>query len=290
MISLSFNPVEAACAPQFQSDSSNKPRYVLLPIPLILAWISPVCSGRTLQAQDDEVVVVQAAPVMSDENFNQLIFRNQGNAQTARKRMDTMLVLRTEAVNRVCSLSDAQKKKLQLAGRGDIKRLFDQVEEIRKKFKAVQNDRNRIGEVLQEGQNVQRSIDALFGSNSIFEKTMRNTLTTEQYDKYEKIERDRQAFSYGAKIEMAVAMLDNTLPLRDDQRLKLAELLLDESKPPKRSLNSNYDYYFVMIQMARIPPDKLRPLFDDAQWRIISRLLEQMKAREPQLRQAGVLD
>src|SRR5262245_20658009 len=88
---------------------------------------------RAQQAQNQAAreVIVQAAPVMSEDNFNQLLFRNQGNPEAARKRLEVVLALRADAVDRVCSLSDVQKKKLKLAGRGDIKRFFDQIEDLR---------------------------------------------------------------------------------------------------------------------------------------------------------------
>jgi hypothetical protein len=118
-------------------------------------------------------------------------------------------------------------------------------------------------------------------------------LSIEQFDKYMQLERDRQSFGYGAKIEMALvemAVAMRPTKLRDDQRLQLVELLLKESKPPKKSVNSNLDYHFVMLQMAKIPEDKLKPLFDDAQWHVLRRSLDQAKAMEQQLRQVGMLE
>ena len=60
----------------------------------------------------------------TDEQFEQWVFQQYGNALTARARLKESLELYTEDVDRACGLSDAQKQKLRLAGRGDIERFF----------------------------------------------------------------------------------------------------------------------------------------------------------------------
>ena len=82
-------------------------------------------------------------------------------------------------------------------------------------------------------------------------------------------------------------MLDNGLPLADEQRQKLVALLLAETKPPKRF--GPYDYYVVTVQMAKLPEEKLKPLFDDAQWRMLRQQLNNMRAMEQWLKQSGAM-
>src|SRR5262245_41675135 len=98
----------------------------------------------------DENLVVQAMPAFNDENFNQWIFQSFGNAQNARKRMEAMLAVQTDEVVRACALSNAQKEKVQLAGRGDIKRFFDRVEESRKKFQLVKDGQNKLTDIFRD--------------------------------------------------------------------------------------------------------------------------------------------
>ncbi len=198
-----------------------------------------------------------------------------------------MLALQTEEIDRACGLSEAQRKKIQLAGRGDMKRFFDRVEDARKVFQAVKNDQNKFQEVWQHIQPLQTELSAgLFGESSIFRKTLRKTLTAEQAARYDKIEHERTASRYRAKVELAVAMLDNGLPLHDEQRRKLVALLVEETKPPKRF--GQYDYYVVMIQMAKLPESKVKPLFDAVQWKAVQQQLNGMRRMEPWLKQNGV--
>ena len=51
---------------------------------------------------------------------------------------------------------------------------------------------------------------------------------------------------------------------------QLAELLLKETRPP-RKFGDAPDVALVLFQASRIPEAKIRPIFDDAQWRIMSR-------------------
>ena len=50
-----------------------------------------------------------------------------GGTDAARFRLETILAARVDKIARQCGLTEVQKKKLLLAGRGDIKRFFDRV-------------------------------------------------------------------------------------------------------------------------------------------------------------------
>ena len=98
---------------------------------LLIAGIAP---GARAQADDDpEEIAPQAQPqpafTINEVNFNQWAFGGRGDANTIRQRLDSVLTLKVEEVERACSLTEAQSKKLRLAGRGDIKRFSDRVDE-----------------------------------------------------------------------------------------------------------------------------------------------------------------
>src|SRR5262245_38079822 len=100
-----------------------------------------VGGGSCARAQDDggaEEEAPNPAPavrmhafVMNDAQFDQWVFGNMGlaNAAAARNRLDSLLTLNVDDLERTCGLTLIQKKKLLLAGRGDIKRFFDRIEE-----------------------------------------------------------------------------------------------------------------------------------------------------------------
>ena len=92
--------------------------------------------------------VVQNNFMMADENFEQWVFNNGTNSAQAKTKAETVLRLQIEDLDRICTLTEPQKKKLRLAGQGDLKRFYDLVEEKRRKFKAVQNDQQKFNEVV----------------------------------------------------------------------------------------------------------------------------------------------
>ena len=234
-----------------------------------------------VRAQDEEdeaaaAMQVQANFEVGEENFDQWVFGNQRNAAGGRKRLETQLKLQSDEVERACKLTEAQKKKLQLAGRGDIKRFYDRVEEVRKKFLLVRKDQQKFQEIWQDIQPLQMTLNSgLFDDQSFFHKTLRRTLNAEQAEHYELAEHQRRTFRYRAKVELVVATLENGLPLRDEQRRKLIQLILDETKPPRKF--GQYDYYMVMLQVSKLPENKLKPLFDNAQWKVLNQQFNQVK-------------
>jgi hypothetical protein len=64
-------------------------------------------------------------------------------------------------------------------------------------------------------------------------------------------------------------------------------LLANKIKPARKS--SQYEYYLIMFQLARLPESDVKPLFDNTQWKVMTRLLAQVKGVEPWLRQSGQL-
>ena len=78
-------------------------------------------------------------------------------------------------------LTPVQKKKLEVAGRGDMKRLFDRFEEARERFRRVNRDFNQVLPIAQElGEFRQAPQAYLFGNESMLAKTLKNTLTRNQ--------------------------------------------------------------------------------------------------------------
>ena len=273
----------------------------LLPHLLFIAVVSGTGAFEAIVwGQDDWEVEEDAparpgplAPAASErpENaFDQMVFRGNGNARQEKKRLESLLTLQVESVELACGLSDAQKRKLQLAGCGDMKRFFGSVEENRKMFRKVRNDRNKINQFWQDIQPLQAKLNSgFFDDVSLFHKVLRRTLDSEQFAKYEQQESERRKFRYEAKIGLVVAMLENGMPLRDEQRQRFVKLLVDETQPPRRFGQSQYDYYVVLFQAAKLPENKLKPIFDDAQWRALSQQFAQAKAMERTLRKNGIV-
>lgn len=226
--------------------------------------------------------------VMADENFDQWVFQSRP-AAGAREWFETRLAQQINDVDMACRLDEAQKAKLRLAGRGDVKRFYDLLEEKRRRFQLVKRDQNKINEIFQEIQPLQATLEAgPFGEGSLFVKAIRTTLNPSQTAEYDKILADRSAFRYRARIGLVVAMFDGVLGMTEKQREQFTEVLIAETKPPKRA--GQYEYYLILYLAAHVPEDKLRPIFDAAQWRVLGRQLQQAKGYASFLKQAGLLD
>jgi hypothetical protein len=261
---------------------------------ILTAILSIACSGPDARAQDDVVVDEnEEAPVnmvfnMSGvEQVDQMLYGRFGGAGVARNKLDSALALRVDDVDRICGVTEGQKKKLQVAGRGDIKRFFDRVEETKRRFESVKN--NQFNNIWQEIQPLQTELNSgLFGDDSFFAKTVKRTLNEEQAAKFANVVRERNLVRYRATVGWCVVQLDRSVGLSDDQRARMVELLVKETRPPKRF--GQNDYWFMMLQASKISESKLKPILDDIQWRILERQLNQGKGMEQWLRMSGIID
>jgi hypothetical protein len=265
---------------------------------LVVVLFAIVGSSRVARAQDDEVVedennarpvnAMAAVVVQQAQNFDQMdqwVFGRLGGSAGARTKLDSSLLLRIDDLDRVCRLSEAQKNKLRLAGRGDIKRFFDRVEALKRKFQQAQNDPNN--NIWQEIQPLQVELNAgLFGDESIYTKTIRRTLSPDQETRFESLARERTNLRFKATVEWFVAHLDKGLGLTEDQRQRFIELLVHETRAPRKF--GQGDYWYLMLRMAGLPEAKLKPIFDAPQWRLLSRQFVQAKAMTQRLKAAGV--
>lgn len=269
----------------------NKDRFLLRCF-FFLALLATAAASTPLWAQfeeeEEEGAPVQETFEIDEENFDQWIFSNMQNARMARQWLDSMVALKIESMDAICSLTEDQKAKIRLAGKGDIQRFSNHVEEVRKKFLAVRMDQNRINDIWQEIQPLQNELQSgIFGETSLIHKILMRTLNPEQQTRYAESERERRRFYYEAKIGLVVAMLEQGMPLQENQRHQFVTLLTEETEPPLKF--GEYDHYVVLVNAARLPEEKLKPIFDHSQWQALQQQLDQAKAMEHHLRENGLI-
>jgi len=102
------------------------------------------------------------------------------------EQLDTLLRQKIAIVDQVCGLTDTQKQKLRLAGRGDARRLFDRLDKIGARIQLVGNDRDKIYQLLDEAHSLQRDLirPGFSTDGSLFFKSLERLLTAEQAVKY----------------------------------------------------------------------------------------------------------
>jgi hypothetical protein len=225
----------------------------------------------------------------TDEQFENWVFRNQGSAAKLRTTLNAQLMLVVEEIDRACQLTDAQKAKLRLAGRGDVKRVFDRFERARDKFRALGNDAARLQDVAPDVTRVQFAVNGgVISEHTLLMKSLAHTLTPEQLARYEAVTRQRRAIRHRANVLHVVAGLEQVVPLVEARRQKLIDVLMKETRPLRMA--SQYEYYLVLIQVARLPEAKLKPLFSEPQWHLLSQQLRQALELEQYFKQQGLLD
>jgi len=191
-------------------------------------------------------------------------------------------------MGKACRLSDTQMRKLNLAGEGDIQRFETRVAEVKAKCQTGEVHPNEWNGIFQKTQPLRLELQrGLFGTGSLFQKTLFTALGPEQTARYEQIDRERRTYRYRARVELCIAQLDAIVGLRDEQRRRLRQLMLEKTRPPKSF--GQFDRFIVLVQMSRLPEESVKSVFDPGQWREVKRRLMQAKSLVPTLRQNGVV-
>jgi hypothetical protein len=226
--------------------------------------------------------------VLTPEQFDQWVFNGVGNCDQAIRQLETQINMRIEAINRVCKLSDAQKQKLHLAASADIKRFRDKYDELKLKLQNTRHNQNDVNKIFTQIQPLQTEWNAgILGDKSVYNKVLHRTLDPEQSQHSEKEEAERDQYRYKSKVKLAVLTLETAMPLTEAQRDAFVKLLVQETHPPNTF--GEYDYYVVMLQAAKIKPEKLTVIFDEPQMRALKQVFQQARGLEPVLKQQGVL-
>jgi hypothetical protein len=144
-------------------------------------------AGDGPPAQEDVLIIPPALRSLEtgDYSFERVVFGRRGeSAAGVRHWLDALLVQKVDTVDRFCRLTEMQKQKLHLAGRGDIKRFFDSVEEERRQILMIDEnslDRKRVDEIAQAARQLRHLLDlGPFEEGSLFTKAVYRTLTPEQ--------------------------------------------------------------------------------------------------------------
>ncbi len=261
----------------------------------ILVIALALCEGFVYASKDD---VDEVLPMpnqgnegfeVAEENFDQWIYQGAGNAQAGRERIKARLKIHLDELDRICSLTSEQKQKLTLAAQGDMKRLFDEIEVVRIKFRAVRKNQNAFNEIWKDINPLRQKISSdLFSGKSFYGKTVRNTLTSEQLVSYDTVANERRQFRYKATIAVAFTNLEKIVPLKNSQRQVLMEMVLNETKPPRTF--GSMDYQLVVLQLSRFPEERFKKVLDDRQWKLLEAHLAQYRGFEQNLIQQGIID
>jgi hypothetical protein len=241
-------------------------------------------SGQVSWAQNE---VIQLKGVSAEALFNRWAYGPSQNESGARAYFTTLLKRKIQEISRICDLTEEQKKKLCLAGNGDIARFFQGVEAKRRELEKISGEVRlvKVGGEIRLG-NFQQSIAIpakdfqkdLFDVDSLFAKTLKRTLDATQLARHEITERKKLLVQYHRDILGVVLREKRLLNLRRDQSEQFKKLLLEQTEP--KSYPGLDEYSSILFQASQIPEAKIKPIFDDPQWVSLKEQFEQAKALE----------
>jgi hypothetical protein len=264
-------------------------RYKILLI-LVACAVAMDSKARAQDIEFEEAVVAENAFELHESNFDRWVFGNTGRVGTPKDQLESLLMLSLGEVDRCCTLTEAQKKQLRLAGHGDIKHFMNRMAEARKVFDQLRHDQNNINAIYQETLPLAATLrSGLFGSDSIFGKTILSTLETEQAENYKNFLQERNFFRHQAKVRLAIATMDQTIGMTADQRHKLIDLAIKEVKPAEKSIQQ-YESQVLMLKMSKIPEEKLREILDESRLKALKQQFQQARGMEVFLKQNGYID
>jgi hypothetical protein len=242
---------------------------------------APLLIGRDQALPDQNEVMEDVLARSLEQRCDDL--ENRG----ARGQFESKLKSRVERLANRYALSEAQQKKLLLAGRGDIKRFFDAIDQVRSRVQRNGAEAHAdliaaMNELESLTERVQRDP---FARGSFFAKTIASTLSGQQLAQYEKTERELVLNRHRSTIRWVLGTWDETLKLTAEQHRRLEALCEQQTRPPQRF--GGDDYFGLLLQLSRLPEERLKPLFSDGQWKTVQVQIAVAKGQETQLKNDG---
>lgn len=268
---------------------------------LVLVLFITVLSASVFAVEFIEIVEEQVVEQNQNingfrlEHFDQWVFSNQEKIDGAKKQLLERLVGEANSIQSTCDLSDEQKEKLLLAGRGDIQVFTQLYAATRAKFaeNLKKRDQQAVQNIWQEIQPLKQKYHGLiFGEGSLFEKVLGHLLDEQQTVRLEKLRREQRKFQYQSAVMLLISQFDQVAPFTHEKREKLLSLISQHSRPPKSFTGENrshYITYYLLGQMSEIPEEELHPLFEEAAWKVVKQQIKQGKRMKRNLEKQGLV-
>jgi hypothetical protein len=131
--------------------------------------------GMMGPARNPDPDVAGAEPIIpAEDSFEDWAFGGTEGAKRFRQQLDKLLEKKLREVEQIFLLTDAQKRKLKLAGKGDLQRLLDIVEDAHREFDHARTEASRLVELQKQLRLVDvRVSEGPFEMGSLFSKTLR---------------------------------------------------------------------------------------------------------------------
>ena len=186
------------------------------------------------------------------------------------------LELELDWIEASCKIDAAQRNKLRIAGRGDIKRFFDRMSDLKRRYRQVKGKPAELARLQQALSAIKRGTsDNLFGETSLFCKTLLAVLSSEQLVLHARAREDARVFQQRAVVARAVQLCEVAVGLKDDQRAALSELFLAQARQLKSEQTGQPDVdELLVVRTAGSSRVKLSTILDERQWAALSALIK----------------
>lgn len=289
-------------------------------------------NGRAWAADDD----VRATDVVGDQpadedgnlvdlgaNFDTNVFDQGGNgwviqhrgvnnlggrwpggdgpeAAPAVARIRALGAAQIERVERACTLSEAQRRKLELALEADIRRCVAEIEQVRRRYAGSSvNMRDREGQqkwhrFQQDVQRCRRRLLTLFEESSLFAECLPTVLDEMQFAALEAETSSRRSFRWRSLVGTALLRLDDMLALDQEQHEELERLLLEREPPlrldpPSHQRNDQAEKMLVFMVLAEVDQKALRATVGEDRWKAVVMLANQGRSMRSWIEGQGLL-
>jgi hypothetical protein len=183
-------------------------------------------------------------------------------------------------------LSDAQQKKLRLAGRSEARQFFSDVDDLRREYDLAKDQQERI-RITKDAESLRKKRSKLFRTGSFLEKVTARTVTDEQVARYADIQYERIRLRHRSNVEGAIRDVERHVVLRISQHEALVDLLMQEIPQPRAI--GDFDETLVKYRFSQLPEDKLKTIFDEDQWSTVRKVFDGFQELEPILRQQQLI-
>ena len=234
---------------------------------------------------------------LAHQQLDQLIFgfNDYGpsvSLAACRERLGWELNERLDELQTEYKLDASQRRKLQLAGRGDIQHFFHQAAELHEQIGSVDLskplDREEFSEVQQAAMKLrQRRSAGLFDDDSLLSKILPKAVGPTFADQFATNQKRARDEKYKTYLAPSVENLMQFLTLRDDQKEKFLTLIRTEIPQPARI--NQYVYTFMIYHLSRLPDEKLREVLDEVQIKKFGQIKANASRYKQSLRNYGLL-
>ncbi len=176
-------------------------------------------------ADAQQMMRIQPNALAQRAAVDQLLFQPQGSVEALRQQMLSRVEAAVDELDRYCQLTDEQRAKLELAGRGDASRLMREIRMIREKFSGafIQQGDAEIQQMFNRAQQLRTDSENLTAlESSLFSKVRRQILNPEQVEKIRAVENQELLDQIEMHVLTAVNYVERHLPIVDEERKALA--------------------------------------------------------------------